>query len=275
MLIHKKIGSTNRLIEVFEKVNKIKINENESVRQGVEYPIQMIDDNTFPNNQRLPSPDTPDASIRVNPSKWRELFIERWGDNGALVFDGNWWNVVGNEEFIDWKEGGIANKAKWLDNERAHGRTTEGEINEYYADDFSDDVRAFIKTLEEQGVDYQNASPLKMWHLFEEQYHEGSGSEEFYEIWKNLINTPNQTNMFEDNIQSTNKIRYSFNDKGIFIPIGYEDKKIGIISVEKPAYSNNNVISVVEVNDDGSMGRIYHKAGSWKEAKNALLKNIL
>ena len=81
--------------------------------------------------------------------------------------------------------------------------------------------------------------------------------------------------MFEDNIQSTNKIRYSFNDKGIFIPIGYEDKKIGIISVEKPAYSNNNVISVVEVNDDGSMGRIYHKAGSWKEAKNALLKNIL
>ena len=349
MRIFKKAGTKERLFEMFENVNQIKLNESneineldiphDAVKAGARIPVKDISPETFPIGQHLPSYDTADAQQQMNSTgaimRWKANFVKRFGEEGeAVKSEAWWWDIEGNPKFTEWKERGIATKAAAIDADRAKGYkfhdnydpkiNESGDVNqeiddeldmryshstktiphdeindvaEMYGVDFevaaqiaadviarnqsqgyeeiTDDVKELVKRMHDTDVDPNKYSVKSIWQVFEKEYEAGSEFNEFKEIWDKLTKDPNQMKMFEsgDNPQ-LGSIKFNYDQKGNWIPEGYEDKKVALRSLEQPLGSGNWKVAVVSLDDMGELLDIVSVKNDWNEAKDALHSSI-
>ena len=75
-------------------------------------------------------------------------------------------------------------------------------------------------------------------------------------------------------IDEISNIKYTYDQKGNWIPVGYEDRKIALRSLEQPIGSNNWKVAVVVLDNNNDIDEIYQVKDSWDDAK-LLLKKIL
>lgn len=127
MKVNKKSGTKERLFEMMEKVNKIKLTES-SVPKGTTVAIRDVSPDTIPVGESLPSLDMADASTKMlTPSHitdWKNEFISKFGEEGQLIkgltLDWNW-DITGNELFLNWRNKGIEGKARGIDQDKQSG----------------------------------------------------------------------------------------------------------------------------------------------------------
>ena len=124
-------------------------------------------------------------------------------------------------------------------------------------------------------VDPNKYSVKSIWQVFEKEYEAGSEFNEFKEIWDKLTKDPNQMKMFEsgDNPQ-LGSIKFNYDQKGNWIPEGYEDKKVALRSLEQPLGSGVWRVGLVTLDEFGELDNIFAIKDDWKQAKAALLDSI-
>ena len=69
-------------------------------------------------------------------------------------------------------------------------------------------------------------------------------------------------------------IRFNYDQKGNWIPEGYEDKKIALRPLEQPLGSDNWKVALVTLDVNGDLDDIIKTTDTWEEAKNALHASI-
>ncbi len=152
-------------------------------------------------------------------------------------------------------------------------------------DDFDENLKEFLNRMRENNVDYNQYSETSIWEAFEDEYGEGSRFEEFKEKWDKLTKDPNQTNMFEtsyydlnkkssDNNSAIDSIKYKYDQKGNWIPVGYEDNKVALRPLEQPLGSDNWKVALVTLDVNGELDDIVKVTNTWEEGKNALHASI-
>jgi hypothetical protein len=69
-------------------------------------------------------------------------------------------------------------------------------------------------------------------------------------------------------------IRFNYDQKGNWIPEGYEDKKVALRPLEQPLGSDNWKVALVTLDVNGDLDDIIKTTNTWEEAKNALHASI-
>lgn len=82
-----------------------------------------------------------------------------------------------------------------------------------------------------------------------------------------IYNKVNKTHVSES-------LQYSYDDKGNYIPKGLESKNIALRPVELPMNSNNTMVYIVKINDQGEVLDILDKKTTWDEAKKDISKYL-
>lgn len=139
--------------------------------------------------------------------------------------------------------------------------------------DFNDNLKEFIKRMQDNNIDHNQYSETAIWEAFENEYDEGSSFQEFKEKWDQLTKDPNQLNMFEEGIvdnPSLEGIKFNYDQNGNWIPEGYEDKKVALRSLEEPLGSNNWRVALVTLDNEGNLDDIVKVVDTWDEGKRAL-----
>lgn len=93
----------------------------------------------------------------------------------------------------------------------------------------------------------------------------------FFEIFEKVNKVKLNENYVGDN---PTELRYKYDQKGNWIPVGYEDKRMGIRPVEQPLGSGNEKFLVVLFDEAGEDFEILRTKDSWEEAKADVLDSI-
>jgi len=171
-------------------------------------------------------------------------------------------------------------------------------------EEITDDVKELVKRMHDTDVDPNKYSVKSIWQVCDKEYEAGSEFNEFKEIWDKLTKDPNQMKMFEGDVDfnaeitphddnskpeggrqytsnglkddnpELDSIKYKYDQKGNWIPQGYEDKKVGLRSLEQSIGSDNWKVALVTLDDMGDLLNIVDVKDSWDEAKDALHSSI-
>jgi len=160
-------------------------------------------------------------------------------------------------------------------------------VNTENEEELDDIFNRFLKDLDEKNIDYTQHDFNTLYDIMNHEYAISGGDWSKGDVklaWDKKTKDPNQRNMFETSYYDLNKktgvvdkmegIKFKYDQKGNWIPEGYEDKKIALRSLEQPLGSDNWKVVVVTLDINGELDDIIKVTDSWEEGKNALHTSI-
>jgi hypothetical protein len=91
----------------------------------------------------------------------------------------------------------------------------------------------------------------------------------FYEIFYKVTDKRSLNESLQSNM------KFNYDNKGNWIPVGYEDKMIAIRPVEQPMGSGNEKYLIVQLSPEGEFEETIKTTDSWEEAKKAIIDSII